>query len=173
MTPTTFLTRCNPRAADSIVSSGVSSGELALNPNIPTLADIAEIYGVSTAVLWVKIQIDNADSMGGARVIDKNVIEDVARLVYAKYKNLNTSNLLQFFARYKLGEYNDATAYVGGAEKILVALRLYNTSTEDDVRRLQREEYYKQQAEERERWRASAITYDEYKATNGEVDCGG
>lgn len=170
----TFLTRCNPRAADSIIASGVTSGELALNPNIPTLADIASVYGTSTAVLWVKIQIDNIDNVGGARAISREVIEAVSRLIFAKYKNLNTSNLLQFFARYKIGDYNDATAYVGGAEKILVALRLYNLSLEDDVRRIMRDEYYAQQAVERERWQAAAITYDQYKAiADEEVNCGG
>ncbi len=168
MSPSGFLTRANPRAADSIVASGVTAGQLAINPYIPTLAQVAEIYGESTALLWVKIQIDNIDSTQGTRYWDKIVVRDMAQLIYAQYKGVNISNMLQFFARYKLGEYHERVSHIGGAQRLLAALRLYNDSMIDDVKRVQREEFYAQQAKQREEWAAKAITYEEYAARKEE-----
>lgn len=168
MTPSDFLTRANPRAADSIVASGVTAGQLAINPYIPTLAQVAEIYGESTALLWVKVQIDNIDSTQGARYWDEMVVRDMARLILAQYKDVNISNMLQFFARYKLGEYHERVSHIGGAQRLLAALRLYNDSMIDDVKRVQREEFYAQQAKQREEWAAKAITYEEYASRKEE-----
>jgi hypothetical protein len=162
------LTRCNPRAADGIVASGVTAGQLATNPYIPTLAQAAEIYGESTALLWLKIQIDNIDSTQGARYWDEMVVRDMARLVLAQYKDVNISNMLQFFARYKLGEYHDRVSHIGGAQRLLAALRLYTEALVDDVKRVQREEFYAAQAQQREEWAARAITYEEYAARKEE-----
>lgn len=169
MTPSGFLTRCNPRAADTIIASGVTAGQLAVNPCNPTLAQVSEVYGDSTPLLWIKVQIDNIDSTQGARYWDETLVQDMARLIYAQYKDMSISNLLQFFARYKLGEYHERVSHIGGAQRLLAALRLYNETMIDDVKRIQREEFFAQQAQQREEWAVKAITYDEYAAGKKEL----
>lgn len=146
----------------AIESKGLSCGSLALNANIPTLAHVEEVYGRATVVAWLMVQIDAADALNNAKGYGDAARSDAAKMIYAKYKEVNVANMLQFFARFKMGEFSEQTARSSGVEKLLLALKCYNMQREDDVRRLQRQAEIDAAYLQRLEWERKAITYDEY-----------
>jgi hypothetical protein len=162
MTPAAFMSSYTADFGAQLVCERYSSGALALDTRIPTVAHIAEFYGNATAVAWLKVAIDSVDNIFGSTANDNQLRTDVAKLILAKYKTMNVCNILQFFTRYKLGEYVEAVKHVSGAEKILTALRMYAITLADDARRLYRERYMERMYAQRLEWANKAISYDEY-----------
>lgn len=161
-TPSEFLRLHNPEAGLHLIKCNAYSGMLALDARIPTLAQIAEVYGEGTVMTWLKCQLDSVDVILGANALGEHARHDACRLIFAKYKDINVGNLLHFFAKYKLGEYMEQVAYVGGVEKILLALRLYMLNRNDDVARIERNRDVERAWAERQQWERKAISYDEY-----------
>lgn len=141
---------------------GQTCGEMALRDDVPTLAAVASVYDEATAVAWLMIQIDSVDVAQGARAFDDLQRKDSARLMLAKYADMNVGEFLLFFGRYKLGEFHEQTEHVGGLQKLMLALRLYRIQRDADIRRIEREEHNLAAAREREEWARKAISYEQY-----------
>ena len=156
------MTAHSPDLGVALVRRGYTCGQLALNESIPTLANVAEVYGDATAVTWLKVQLDAVDRVLGAKAFGELERFDAARLIAAKYKEMNVANLLQFFTRYKLGEYVEATAHIGGVQKLMTALRLYSITAGDDARRVAREREDLRNYAQRLEWEKRAVSYEEY-----------
>lgn len=162
--PSEFLKRHNPDVGLVMLKRALTAGELATNPEIPTLAHVAEVYGDATAVVWLRNQLDAVDVVLGANAFGELARHCAAQLIFAKYRDVNVGNLLQFFTRFRCGEYNEAVEYIGGVQKIMTALRLYMITRDDDARRVMRERETERAWREREAWREKAISYEEYLA---------
>ena len=145
-----------------MLQTGRTAGEIARREDIPTLAAVADVYDEATAIAWLAIEIDSVDAVQGANSYNDIARMDAARMIFARYSDMNVSELLRFFTQYKLGEFHEKTSHVGGVQRLLLALRLYRINRDDDVRRLEREEVNLAAAREREEWAARAISYDEY-----------
>lgn len=163
--PSEFLTRHNPDVGLAVIRRGLTSGELALDGRIPTLAQVAEVYGEATATAWLKVQLDSIDAVQGANAFGETARQDAVKLIYARYKDVNVANLLQFFARYRLNEYYEQVAHIGGIQKLLTALRLYIITRDDDARRIARNRDIERAWQQRQEWERKAISYDEYVKT--------
>lgn len=161
MTPSEFLALYNPNVSEYILEKGCSCGSLAMNNDIPTLAHVAEQYGIATAIVWLKVELDCIDEILNLTPSD-DVRNAIARLIFSRYKHLNLAVLLLFFGRYKLGEYDDDVRYHHGPQRILVALQQYDKDVHDDMLRIEREQYYERMNAERDEWRRKAISYEEY-----------
>lgn len=162
-TPGRFLAAHNPDVGIVIYQRGYTSGQLAMQPNIPTLAHIAEEYGEAAVISWLKIQVDSVDRLLGAKAFDELARTDAARLIYAEYKSMNVANMLLFFARYRIGEYVEAVANAGGGVyRIIAALRLYTSTMKDDIARLERRRDDDRMYAQRMEWSRKAISYDEW-----------
>ena len=162
--PSEFLARHNPDVGLVMMRRGMTAGELAVNEAIPTLGHVAEQYGDATAVAWLRIQLDAVDVVLGANAFGELARHSAAQLILAKYRDVNVGNLLQFFTRFRCGEYNEAVEHIGGVQKIMTALRLYMITRDDDARRVVRERETERAYREREAWREKAISYEEYLA---------
>lgn len=162
-TPTEFLSLYNPSAGVRLLTKGYSSGRVALLSNIPTLTDVQANFGTETVVVWLTIQIDDIDNLSGSSMFHEQTRREAALLILSAYGDMTVAELLNFFARYKLGEYTQVTQYYGGLQKILIALRHYHTMRDDDLLRLEIEaERKKAEAEQSTR---KCITYEEYLKT--------
>ena len=169
-TPAQFLTAYNPDLGALIVRDGGTSGEVARNEKVPTLAAVAHVYDEATAVAWLMVEIDSVDATQGMSSYNEVARRDAAQMIFAKYADMNVSELLRFFTLFKLGEFHEQTSHVGGVQRLLLALRLYRIRRDDDIRRLEREEVNLAAAREREQWAAKAISYDEYVRTKNDAD---
>lgn len=163
MTPSEFLTQHNPDVGLAIERRGITAGQLALNSAAPTLGHVAEIYGEGTAIVWLKVQLQSVDVVLGANSFSEQALMDGARLLLAKNRDVTVVNLLQFFTRYKAGEYVEKVERVGGMQKILTALRYYTVTMNDDARRVERERREREAYEQRLEWEKKACSYDDYK----------
>lgn len=161
--PSDFLTAYNPDRANNIIAKGYTPGEVAMLPDTPTLADVSAKFDEATAIKWLTIQIDSADIIGGTKAFPEEARYSLASLLLAAYGYLNIGEFLLFFARYRLGDYTDLP--VGGLQKISAALRRYVDNRNLDIRRIEREQYNRQQEAMRREWAAKAISYEEYLNT--------
>lgn len=155
-----------------LVSNGYSSGQVAMLPDVPLLADVAAVYGNATAIAWLMIQIDAVDAVQGASAYSDTARRDAASLIYAKYSSLSLADLLLFFVRFRMGEFVEQTARVGGIQRLMTALRFYVMLRNNDMHRLEREAYYMQMDAQREEWKRKAITYEEYLASKESAEIG-
>lgn len=169
--PGEFLARHNPDVGLAVVRLGTTSGELALNGRIPTLANVAEVYGAATVKVWLTVQLDSVDAVLGANAFGELAREEAVKLIMTGYKDVDVGNLLQFFARYKMGEYNEAVAHYGGVQKLMSALRLYLRTRDDDARRVARERDNEQAWRERQEREKRVISYEEYVASCKNDNC--
>lgn len=163
--PVDFLKSYNASRANNIIAKGYSSGQVALLPDIPSLSDVANKFGDETATKWLTILIDDVDNTTGTKMFPNEVRNEMASLLLAAYGNMNIGEILLFFARFKLGDFNHITSYVGGMQKITVALQHYRAMRNDDIIRIRREEENQLREQQRAQWAARAITYDEYLKT--------
>ena len=147
--PEDFLKLYNPVSANRLLAKGFSSGEIALLPRVPRLRDVATKYGQAIATKWIEIQLLNIDSLQGQTQFSAEAKLEASNLILSAYKDMTVAELLNFFARYKLGEFTEVTQYYGGIQKVLIALRHYRTMRDDDVIRIERDREYEQAEQER------------------------
>lgn len=127
------------------------------------MLDVQAKFDTETVVKWLTIQIDDIDNLSGNSMFHEQSREEASQLIFSAYKDMTIAELLNFFARYKLGEYTQATQYYGGLQKILIALRHYRQLRDNDLFRLECEAEY--QRKEKERATRKCITYEEYLKT--------
>jgi hypothetical protein len=164
-TPDEFLKLYNPSAGLRLLNKGYRSGEIALMPQMPRLCDIETKYGSALAHKWLEIQLLSLDTIQGSTSFSPEAKIETSQLILSAYGDFNLAELLNFFARYKLGEFTQVTQYYGGLQKILIALRHYRMMRNEDLARLEREEEKQKRDKEREEHDSRCITYDEYLKT--------
>lgn len=164
-TPENFLTMYNPSAGARLLSKNLSSGQVAKLDNIPRLCDVSGKYGQGVAAKWIDIQLLNIDTLQGQALFTPEAKAEVTSLILSAYGDMTIAELLNFFARYKIGEYTEATQYYGGIQKILIALRHYRTMRDDDLIRLERDQEYQRAEQERNERAGKCISYEEYQRT--------
>lgn len=155
----------NPSAGARLLSKNLSSGQVAKLENIPRLCDVSTKYGQGVAAKWIDIQLLNIDTLQGQALFSPEAKAEVTSLILSAYGDMTIAELLNFFARYKIGEYTEATQYYGGIQKILIALRHYRTMRDDDLIRLEREAEYQRAEQERNERARKCISYEEYQRT--------
>lgn len=161
--PDEFFRLYNPTAGARLLSKNLSSGRVALLEKIPTLTEVISNYGHDTASKWIEIQILSLDTIQGATAYTPDAKQEATSLILSAYGDMTIAELLNFFARYKLGEYTEVTRYYGGLQKILIALRHYRTLRDADLIRLEREEEHQRAELERTERAGKCISYEEYQ----------
>lgn len=165
MTPAEFLKKHNPALAAVILRRGTACGELALNEAIPTLGHLAATYGEALPVAWLKVLLLDVENVLGVTAYPEAAVAETARQIYANYTAWNVGNILQFFGRYKAGEWAERLQHIPGMQRIMSALKIYGAIREDDVRRILREREREAACSQREEWRRKAVTHEEAVGT--------
>ena len=87
---------------------------------------------------------------------------ETAQMIYSTYRGWNLAELSLFFARYIVGEFDEAVRNNIGAMRVYVALQAYTITRKADIRRIERE---RESKEYLQRWaenNAKAVTREEY-----------
>lgn len=161
MRPKEFLTKHNPAIAAMLLRRGTTCGEWALREDIPTLAHVAEVYGRDLATAWLKILLSDVENVLGTTAYPETAVEETARNIYANYADWNVANVLQFFGRYKSGEWAERMQHLPGLMRIMAALKVYAKTREEDMRRVLREREEAEGYRQREEWAKRAVSHEE------------
>lgn len=102
----------------------------------PTLHDVAKVHGDETAIAWLNIQLRSVDNVRGATAFGEEAMHEAMQLIFAKYHSAPVVLLLEFFAMYKMGEFEKDTERVGGIQKLMVALGIYMRRAQDEANKL-------------------------------------
>lgn len=151
----------NPNLQEATI--GRPLAELSGNRNIPTLATVGSAYGRGLARQWLAIQINNLNKYAEqGKGIEAWQIEDLTGLLLAEYYWLNLAELIYFFGRFKIGKYGEFYGAVGPM-RIASALRTFVAERKTALDNAGREENNRRLAEEYERHKQEAISYDEWQ----------
>lgn len=129
----------------------------------PTIAGLRAAYGKGKAVAWIVPQLYNLSEFCGCK--DKLTAEqltETAAMITVAYPWLKTMELMLFFFRLKSGRYGK---FYGAVDPltILTALREFVRERNVALNRIEQQ----QRERERARWKATAVSYEEYKAMKG------
>ena len=142
-------------------------GELAERRDIPTLSAAAAEFGRAVAVEWATLQIYKLEE-AGALCLSTDAKEanrlrrETAGMVFSLYKAWNMGELSLFFARFLIGEFDEAVRDVQGASKIYVALKSFACVRASDLRRLERERASRDYLERWAEMNEKACSYTDY-----------
>ena len=134
--PSVFLERHNPDVGANLVRAKWTPGRLLLCENAPTLHDVAKVHGDETAITWLNIQLRSVDNVRGAMAFGSEALHEARQLIFARYHSVAVVLLLEFFALYKMGEFEKDTERVGGIQKVMVALGSYMRRAQDEANKL-------------------------------------
>lgn len=113
--------------------------------------DVAKVYGDEAAITWLNIQLRSVDNIRGAMAFGAEALYEARQLIFARYHSVAVVLLLEFFALYKMGEFEKDTERVGGIQKVMVALGIYMRRAQDEANKL----IYERELEEEYRRRMS------------------
>jgi len=106
--------------------------EVAVRGEYPTLQEISECYGRDFDVEWLTVQICDISTFTGAKNMDENQQEVLARTIAAEYPGLKVTELLLFFHRFKTGRYG---RFYGNVDPMVVTTALHDfVSERNDLR---------------------------------------
>ena len=134
--------------------------ERCVSGNAPTLGAVGRDYGEQVALDWLTIELNDYQNFVGVKEEGKaslDVVRELSRMVFRRYRYLKLSELLLFFQRLKYGDYGEMYGYVD-AVRVLRALRSFMTDRNAIVERLEQEERERKQ----ERESRDAISYEEH-----------
>lgn len=166
MRPKEFLLKHNPAVAAVILRRGTPCGDLALDEAIPTLEQIGSVYGNALPVAWLKVLIEDIDGLLGLTAFPEMAIAETARQIYANYASWNVGNILQFFGRYKAGEWAERVQHIPGMQRIMAALKIYAAIRDADIRRATREREESEMHRQRMEWARRAVSHEEAVGTD-------
>ena len=115
---------------------------------------MAKVHGDDTALAWLSVQLRSVDSVRGVMAFGDEALHEAKQLIFAKYHSVAVVLLLEFFALYKMGEFEKETERVGGIQKVMVALGIYMRRAQDEANKL----IYERELEEDYRRRMSYVT---------------
>lgn len=112
-----FLAIVSPKAQPAFARKP----EMAVNGDYPTLQEINACYGMDFDVEWLTVQICDMSTFTGAKNMDENQQEVLARTIAAEYPGLKVTELLLFFHRFKTGRYGH---FYGNVDPMVVTTAL-------------------------------------------------
>lgn len=123
-----FLAMVSPQAQPAFARRP----EVAVRGEYPTLQEISECYGRDFDVEWLTVQICDMSTFTGAKNMDENQQEVLARTIAAEYPGLKVTELLLFFHRFKTGRYG---RFYGNVDPMVVTTALHDfVSERNDLR---------------------------------------
>jgi hypothetical protein len=152
----------NPDKQSEIISSGVTIGELALNTNIPSLAQIRSKFGTNQAKRWLEIQLCTInDFVGSGKGMTEKQYEEISLLILGEYFFLNLAEFCYFVGKFKLGFYGE---FYGAVDplRITSALRSFIHERDENLFSEQRSINDKRMEEDIEKTKKNHISYEEY-----------
>lgn len=161
-TPSRMAVDYNPDLQGKLAKSSLTLADIAMNENIPSLANIRSVYGEDNAVRWLKVQFDSLNdySEQGKGITDSQ-LDELCNLVLGEYYWMNLAEICNFISRFKLGKYGQFHGAIGPM-KISCSLLEYVKERRIDVERYEREQYRIQQQKEIEERGNNSISYAEY-----------
>lgn len=152
----------NPDLQGKLAKSSLTLADIAMNENIPSLANIRSVYGEDNAVRWLKVQFDSLNdySEQGKGITDSQ-LDELCNLVLGEYYWMNLAEICNFISRFKLGKYGQFYGAIGPM-KISCSLLEYVKERRIDIERHEREQYRIQRQKEIEERGNNSISYAEY-----------
>lgn len=152
----------NPDLQGKLANSNLSLADIAMNENIPSLANLRSVYGEDNAIRWLKVQFDSINDYAeqGNGITDSQ-LDELCRLVLGEYYWMNLAEVCNFISRFKLGRYGQFYGAIGPM-KITSSILEYVRERRVDVERYKREQekrLWKNGIEERNK---KSVTHEAY-----------
>ena len=152
----------NPDLQGRLAKSNLTLADIAMNGNIPSLANVRSVYGEDSAVGWLKIQFDSLnDYAEQGKGITDSKLDELCNLVLGEYYWMNLAEICNFISRFKLGKYGQFYGAIGPM-KITSAMLDYIKERRMDIERYEREQYRLQRQKEIEERGNNRMSYAEY-----------
>lgn len=122
----------------------------------PTLTDIRQVYGGNSAEVWLAAEITDLAVFCGCREkMDADQVSRTALLITDAYPYLKTSELMDFFRRFKLGMYG---RFYGSVDPMIItsALRSWMTDRATFIQGFERQDEDAKEAEERKHFKPTS-----------------
>ena len=128
--------------------------------NFPTLALVKKAYKVS-ASYWIVPQLMNLSQFCGSNnKLQGKPLEECAELIAQNYYYLQTSEIMLFFYRFKLGKYG---RFYGSIDPIIIMQALQEFVTYDRNKAIEDREHELREREYAESVK-NAVSHDQYLA---------
>lgn len=152
----------NPDLQGKLAKSSLTLADIAMNENIPSLANICSVYGEDNAVRWLKVQFNSLnDYSEQGKGITAPQLDELCWLILGEYYWMNLAEICNFISRFKLGKYGQFYGAIGPM-KIVCSLLGYIKERRIDIERYEREQYRLQRQEEIKERGNNRISYVEY-----------
>jgi len=152
----------NPDLQGKLAKSNLTLADIAMNENIPSLANVRSVYGEDNAVRWLKIQFDSLnDYAEQGKGITDSQLDELCNLILGEYYWMNLVEICNFISRFKLGKYGQFYGAIGPM-KITCSLLEYIRERRTDIERYEREQYRLQRHKEIEERGKHSISFAEY-----------
>lgn len=130
--------------------------------NHPTLAELKNIYGNNTPVMWLMPQLyDLSEYCGCKDKLQGKPLEQCAGVIATEFFYLKTTELMLFFYRFKSGRYGH---FYGSVDPLKITTSL-RTFIEERACEIERKEQQIREERERES-RKTVMSYQEYLELN-------
>lgn len=130
--------------------------------NHPTLAELKNIYGNNTPVMWLMPQLyDLSEYCGCKDKLQGKPLEQCAGVIATEFYYLKTTELMLFFYRFKSGRYGH---FYGSVDPLKITTSL-RTFIEERACEIERKEQQLREEKERES-KKTAMSYQEYLELN-------
>lgn len=126
----------------------------------PVIADLKQMFGRTTAEVWLGIQLQDLSEYAGTRLkLDTRQIDDTARNFVTEYPYITLPEFMIFFYRMKMGQYG---RFYGAVDPILIA-EAFRTFLAQRSLAIDRKECA-EKAKKREVQTENAMTREEWRA---------
>lgn len=161
-TPSRMAVDYNPDLQCKLAKSNLTLADIAMNGNIPSLANVRSVYGEDSTVLWLKTQFNSLnDYAEQGKGITDSQLDELCNLILGEYYWMNLAEICNFISRFKLGKYGQFYGAIGPM-KITSAMLDYIKERRIDIERYEREQYRLQRQKEIEERGNNRISYAEY-----------
>ena len=126
-TPNDFFHAYPPELQQRILIAGFTPATLLEKKNIPSMILLANLYGGSTPIEWIKLQLNSLNVLAEARWrMSPELMTETASLILTAYPWLTAADICLFIARVKIGTYGSFYGCITPL-KIMEFLRQYTT----------------------------------------------
>lgn len=161
-TPSRMAVDYNPDLQGKLARSNLTLADIAMNGDIPSLANVHSVYGEDCALRWLKIQFNSLnDYAEQGKGITDSQLDELCGLVLGEYYLMNLAEICNFISRFKLGKYGQFYGVIGPM-KITSSILEYIKERRIDIERYDREQYRLQRQKEIEERGNNRISYAEY-----------
>lgn len=152
----------NPNLQGKLAKFNLSLADIAMNENIPSLANVRSVYGEDNAIRWLKVQFNSINDYAeqGNGITDSQ-LDELCTLIIGEYYWMNLAEICNFISRFKLGKYGQFYGAIGPM-KITCSLLEYVRERRIDIERYEREQYRIQRQKEIDERGKNCVSYAEY-----------